>query len=332
MGLATRLPLALSGGHVTLPGAGPIAVFGPRAGADLSALPRDRLTVITTQRPDFDHFAAQGLDTVTAPSGRYATALVCLPRARALAQAMAAQAAICTDGPVIVDGDKTDGVESMLRALRAHPRATPGAPLSKAHGKLFTLAPGADLADWLPAAPQRIEDGFVTAPGSFSADGIDPGSRALADTLPAKLGARVIDLGGGWGYLAARALTREGIAHLDLVEADHAALDCARTNITDPRAHLHWADATTWRPDAPADTVITNPPFHTGRTADPGLGRAFITAAAAMLKPSGALWLVANRHLPYETTLAQHFKRVEEAAGDTRFKILHASHPSRQRR
>ncbi|MGR3460511.1 MAG: class I SAM-dependent methyltransferase [Roseovarius sp.] len=332
MGLATRLTLALGGGHVTLPGAGRIAVFGPRAGADLSALPRDRVQVITTLRPDFDYFSAQGFDRATAPSGRYAAALVCMPRARALAQAMVAQAAAGTDGPVIVDGDKTDGIESMLRALRAHARATPGAPLSKAHGKLFTLAPGADLADWQPQGPRMIEGGFITTPGSFSADGIDPGSRALADTLPATLGRHVIDLGAGWGYLSARALSREGIEHLDLVEADHAALDCARTNITDARAHLHWADATAWRPDTPADTVIMNPPFHTGRDADPGLGRAFIAAAALMLKPAGALWLVANRHLPYETTLAQHFKRVTEAAGDTRFKILHASHPSRQRR
>ena len=332
MGLATRLTRTLAGGTVTLPGAGRIAVIGPRAGADLSALPGDRVQVITTLRPDFDHFAAQGFDRATAPSGRYSIAVVCLPRARALAQVQVAQAVACTDGPVIVDGDKTDGVESMLRALRAHPRATPGAPLSKAHGKLFALAPGADLTDWQPGGPLRVEGGFVTAPGCFSADAIDPGSRLLADTLPATLGVHVIDLGAGWGYLASRALARDGIARLDLVEADHAALDCAQVNIADPRAHFHWADATAWRPDTPADTVITNPPFHTGRAADPALGRAFIAAASAMLKPSGALWLVANRHLPYETTLAQQFKRVGEAAGDNRFKILHASHPSRQRR
>jgi len=332
VGLATRLTLALSGGHVTLPGAGRIAVFGPRAGADLSALPPARVQVITTMRPDFDHFSAQGFDRATAPSGRYAAALVCLPRARTLAQAMVAQAVACSDGPVIVDGDKSDGIESMLRTLRAHASATPGAPLSKAHGKLFALDPGANLADWLPTGPQRIEGGFLTAPGSFSADAIDPGSRALADTLPAKLGGHVIDLGASWGYLASRALTRESIDRLDLVEADRAALDCARDTITDARARFHWADATRWQPEKSADTVIMNPPFHTGRATDPGLGRAFIAAASAMLKPAGALWLVANRHLAYEATLAQQFKRVEEAAGDSRFKIFHASHPSRQRR
>ena len=166
----------------------------------------------------------------------------------------------------------------------------------------------------------------------FSADSIDPGSRLLADTLPAKLGAHIADLGGGWGYLAARALERDTVTRLDLVEADHAALTCARLNVQDTRLHLHWDDATRWRADTLVDTVITNPPFHTDRTADPALGRSFIAAAAALLKPSGALWLVANRHLPYETSLAEHFSRIDEVTGDNRFKILHASRPSRKAR
>jgi len=329
VGLADRLTLALESGHLALPDTGAIAVFGPRAGTDLSALPRDRVRVISGFYPDHAHFSAQGYDCATEATGRYAAALVCLPRARALAQAMIARAAGASDGPVIVDGDKSDGIESVLRALRA--RAETGLPLSKAHGKIFALSPGADLSEWQSGGPQTVDGGFVTTPGVFSADGIDPGSRLLGDTLPASLGAHVIDLGGGWGYLSARALERADIDRLDLVEADHAALDCARRNLGDPRAHLHWADATSWQPETPADAVIMNPPFHTSRAADPALGRAFIAAAAGMLKPAGDLWLVANRHLPYETTLAERFRHVTEAAGDNRFKILHASHPSRQR-
>ena len=166
----------------------------------------------------------------------------------------------------------------------------------------------------------------------FSADAIDPGSRLLADTLPAKLGAHVADLGGGWGYLSNRILEREAVAHLDLVEADHAALECARQNVSDPRLRLHWDDATRWRPDELLDCLVTNPPFHTDRSADPGLGQAFIASAAAMLKPSGQLWLVANRHLPYEPDLSRLFATVTEAAGDNRFKILHAQRPSRKAR
>jgi len=72
-----------------------------------------------------------------------------------------------------------------------------------------------------------------------------------------------------------------------------------------------------------------NPPFHAGRAADPALGRAFIAAAARMLAPSGQLWMVANRHLPYEATLRETFRNVADAGGDGAFKVFHATRPLR---
>ncbi|MDT9081655.1 methyltransferase, partial [Escherichia coli] len=79
----------------------------------------------------------------------------------------------------------------------------------------------------------------------------------------------------------------------------------------DPRARFTWADATQGRP-GPFDAVVMNPPFHNGRAADPALGLAFIRAAAHALTPSGTLWMVANRHLPYEAALREAFREVEE--------------------
>ena len=48
-----------------------------------------------------------------------------------------------------------------------------------------------------------------------------------------------------------------------------------------------------------------------------------------MLKPSGQLLLVANRHLPYETALTAAFRSHSELAGTPGFKILHAEGPLR---
>ncbi|VAV99630.1 16S rRNA (guanine(1207)-N(2))-methyltransferase [hydrothermal vent metagenome] len=326
----SRLWVAMAEGGLVLPEAGDIAVFAPRAGADLTALPLARCHIISDFKPDHDHFAGLGFQCFTKPQGRYSAALILLPRAKALARALVAQAAAVTDGVVIVDGAKTDGVESLLRDCRK--RVAVLGPVSKAHGKVFWLNAGAGFDDWAAGEAHEIEGGFITAPGVFSADGIDPASQLLADHLPRKLGARVADLGGGWGYLSARALERQDIVALDLVEAGHGALDCARRNIADTRVKLHWADACVWRPEVLLDTVICNPPFHTARAADPDLGRGFIRAAAAMLKPAGQLWLVANRHLAYETTLAECFTEVTEIAGDNRFKLLRGFRPSRKRR
>lgn len=330
--LSDRLSVAMSDGDLTLPASGQIAVLAPRAPLDLSEFPKDRLQLITSSKPDHDAFTAQGYRCARLPEPPYAAAIVCLPRSKAQGRGLVAQAAdiVAQDGMVIVDGQKTDGVESVLRETRG--LGFVPSVLSKAHGKLFWFDAKPFPPEWKTKGPQHGDHGFVTAEGVFSADGIDPASRLLADSLPEKLGARVVDLGAGWGYLASRILQRDTVKTLDLVEADHNALDCASANIADPRARFHWADATVWRSDSGVDAVVMNPPFHTGRNVDPDLGRAFIAAAAAMLTPQGRLWMVANRHLPYEAALAQHFTDVSELTGDNRFKILSAARPSRARR
>ncbi|MFC7705816.1 class I SAM-dependent methyltransferase [Plastorhodobacter daqingensis] len=327
--LSLRLPLALEGGAFVLPADGRIAVLGPAAGTDLGCLPQERVHVIQGFRPDRDFFADRGLETGVAPEGDYCAAIICLPRSRSAALAMLALATahLPLGAPIVVDGQKTDGVDSMLRLLRT--RTDTGPALSKAHGKLFVFAsPGADvLADWA-AAPIHLASGFQTWPGVFSADGVDPASALLAAALPDRLPATVVDLGAGWGYLSAAILARQRVEQLHLVEADHAALSCAKVNITDPRAQFHWADATTFTLPVPVEAVVMNPPFHSGRAADPALGQAFIAAAARLLRPQGVLWLVANRHLPYEDVLRQRFREVEAVGGTPAFKLLRASKPA----
>jgi 16S rRNA (guanine1207-N2)-methyltransferase len=326
--MSVRLSLALDRGAVALPPEGRIGVFGATAGDDLRALPRERVTVVQGFRPDVDALTRQGWTVVPEAEGHFALSVVMLPRAREAARARIAEAARRTDGPLLIDGAKTAGVDGLLREVRA--RATVGEVLSKAHGKIFAVTGGA-FADWAEGGPRTVGDGFVTRPGVFSADGPDRGSVVLAAALPARLGARVADLGAGWGYLARAILAREGVAELHLIEADHAALACARINVTDPRARFHWADAVAFAPEAPFDTIVTNPPFHVSRAADPGLGRTFIEAARRMLTPRGDLWLVANRHLPYESTLRAAFRDVAELGDDPAFKMFHASHPLRSR-
>jgi 16S rRNA (guanine1207-N2)-methyltransferase len=318
------LSLALETGALSLPSTGQIAVYRPRLGDDLSDLPKGQVVVLTGFKPDHDHFA-QGYSVNPVPP--YAAALVCLPRSREAARALIARAAaeVTPGGVIAVDGQKTDGIDSALKELRG--RVELSDSLSKAHGKLATFRAGADLSEWL-ARPTMI-DGFQTLPGIFSADGPDRGSVLLAEALPQKLAGKVADLGAGWGYLSACVLQRPGVGRLDLVEAEADALDCARRNVTDPRARFFWADATTWRPDNLLDAVVMNPPFHLGRDADPGLGATFIRAARRMLAPNGSLWLVANRHLPYDAVLEECFLNHEEVAGNGSFRVIHATKPRR---
>jgi 16S rRNA (guanine1207-N2)-methyltransferase len=319
--------MALRGGALPLPEDGLIAVYGPAADDDLSALPRPRVEVVTGFRPDHDAFKAQGYALRHAGGGRYAAAILCLPRARAAARALVARACaeVAPGGLIAVDGQKTDGIDAMLKDLRA--RVAVSAPLSKAHGKLATLAACDAFAGW--TATPRMVQGFQTFPGVFSADGPDPASLLLAAALPALKG-RVADLGAGWGYLSRHILTSPGITALDLVEADFMALTAAEANVTDPRARFHWADVRQFTPAQRYDHVVMNPPFHTGRSADPGLGLAFIRASWRMLAPSGHLWLVANRSLPYDPALRALFRGIEDLGGSPAYRLTHASLPLRQ--
>ncbi|MEO0752442.1 MAG: hypothetical protein AAFY25_11635 [Pseudomonadota bacterium] len=141
LGSVSRLALALEAGAPALPHTGQIAVFAPRDGYDLSPLPKERCVIVTGFKPEFDRFEAAGFACRTALDGRVAAAVVCVPRAKALAQALVAQAVAISDGPVIVDGAKTDGVEAMFKACRK--RADVSAALSKAPGSQSSNPPWA---------------------------------------------------------------------------------------------------------------------------------------------------------------------------------------------
>lgn len=328
---ANRFTYALNEGLFALPEAGLILVLGAEGAEDLPPLPPARLAIVTRDAVTFHALKGQGFQVSETATGlSYAAAYIALPRARAEAEALLAEASarLSPGGLIILDGARTDGVERLWRDLKARGEVSPA--LAKAHGRIFTLAAAAGFEDWA-AQDQIIAGGFVTRPGVFSADGPDPGSALLAEALPARLKGKVIDLGAGWGFLAKAVLARPDVTRVLLVEANGTALDCARKNIQDARAEFIWADACAWQAPFRADHVICNPPFHRGRAADPALGLAVITAARRLLAPDGKLWLVANRHLPYQTALQSQFGQVDILAQTNAFRVICAQKPLRPR-
>ena len=320
----SRLSTALEQEGLVLP-EGPVAVMRAPGGYDLGGVDAGRLVMVHGFRPEFEASQRAGLKVATELPEGVGTAIVVVPRSKALARHMLAEAA-ATAALVIVDGQKTDGTDSLFKDCRGRLGDLPS--ITKAHGRLFWFE-GGDFSDWRAGPPQKGPHGFFTTAGVFSDGEVDRGSALLAAALPAKLPARMADFGAGWGYLSKAVLERDGVEHLDLIEAELRSLDCARLNITDPRAAFHWADATRWATSAPYGGIVMNPPFHTTRAADPCLGRAFISAAVKSLTPSGHLWMVANRHLPYEAALRDLFREVAEIAGDGAFKVFHASRPKK---
>lgn len=173
-------------------------------------------------------------------------------------------------------------------------------------------------------APRLAEAlGFWTQPGVFSWDRLDPGSRQLVERLP-PLSGHGADLGCGLGVLARAVLASARVTRLELVDLDRRAVEAARRNVEDPRAVFHWADARLAPPLSALDFVVTNPPFHDIGIEDRDLGQGFIRRAHQLLRPGGVLWVVANRHLPYEAVLSGLFARVTARGEGAGFKVYEA--------
>jgi 16S rRNA (guanine1207-N2)-methyltransferase len=229
--------------------------------------------------------------------------------------------ALKTDGRLIALAPKDKGGSRLGAELKAFGCEVD--ETSKRHHRICAVRRPATLAGIEDAiaqgAPRLVQSlGLWSQPGVFSWDRVDPGTALLSSRLPPFKG-RGADLGCGLGVLAHTVLAQAAVRELHLIDIDRRAVEAARRNVDDARAQFHWADATGTEPAlADLDFVVMNPPFHDAGAEDRGLGQAFIRRAAAVLRPGGACWLVANRHLPYEAVLADAFKSVRfdiEAGG-----------------
>jgi 16S rRNA (guanine1207-N2)-methyltransferase len=234
---------------------------------------------------------------------------------------------IADGGTLVCAGANEDGAASLEKHVgKAFGLA---GTLSKFHCRVFWAIKGEKAPPdyWRGLARlQPVGDGtWLSQPGIFSWDRVDDGSTLLARHLPDDLAGHVADFGCGWGFLAREMLARSSsIERIDLIDAEHRALEAARANIGDKRALFHWLDLAAEAVPATYDAVICNPPFHTGQAATPALGQSVIEAAARALKPGGRFFMVANRGLPYEPLLKWNFASYKTLADDNKFRVCAA--------
>lgn len=183
----------------------------------------------------------------------------------------------------------------------------------------------AGIESALAEGAPRVDDGLGlwTQPGVFSWNRLDPGSALLERNLPA-LSGKGADFGCGIGTLSRTILSSPKVTHLVMLDIDRRATEMAARNVQDSRTEIRWADVRSGLRLSGLDFVVMNPPFHDGGAEDQSLGQSFIRRAAESLRPGGVLWLVANRHLPYEGVLKPLFKRVTLRAEAAGYKVYEA--------
>ena len=336
----STLLLPFTTGQLIWPQAGGALFLRARTSPTLRQVAGSGLRCEQGYKPAADALVRAGwslCSTADAEATRYALVLVLPPRQRQEARALLARAIACCapGGKVVACVANDEGAKSGEADFKA--LAGLSGSLSKNHCRVYWSTVGAAscdatlLAAWRELdAPRPILDGrFTSRPGVFAWDRIDAASALLAAHLPSSLAGSAADLGCGFGYLAVELLERcPGITSMDLYEAEARALDLARQNLA-PFADrvaldFQWHDVTLGVPGR-YDVILSNPPFHAQGAGDrPDIGRAFITAAAEALRPGGRLWMVANRHLPYESVLDARFGTVRTVAQAQGFKIIEA--------
>lgn len=235
--------------------------------------------------------------------------------------------ALKTGAPLTVMAPKEKGGNRIAKELAAFGCVVETS--SRRHQRISVAARPPRLNEAIDEAvkaggPQRVEPlDLWSQPGIFSWDRIDPGSALLLSVLPAFTG-RGADLGCGIGILARAVLRSPAITGLALIDIDRRAIAAARRNVEDARAAFQWADARKLQINA-LDFIVMNPPFHEDGVEDKALGQAFVQRAQQMLRDGGSLWLVANRHLPYEALLAGAFSAVDLRADGDGFKVYEAT-------
>ena len=176
-------------------------------------------------------------------------------------------------------------------------------------------------------AMQAVEStGFTAQPGMFGWNKVDKGSTLLIKNLPDGLSGVGADFGCGYGFLARYVLDGEpDVTMMHCLDADRRAVQASRINLAahEGRTMVSWADVTKIPETLRGlDFIVMNPPFHEGKKTDNAIGAAFIRTAAACLRPGGALYMVANSHLPYERLIQEYFTTFKECATKDGFKVL----------
>jgi 16S rRNA (guanine1207-N2)-methyltransferase len=333
--------LPFADGTLSLPADGSVLFLRARDGYRLREMARPGWLCEQSFKPFADALVRSGLTlSEAAPEARFKLVLVLPPRQREEARALFARAALHAEGGGVVlacvpNAEGAKSAQADLQALLGSVNH-----LSKHKCRVFwgaSQAPSIDRAlldAWLLLdQPHPNAAGYFSRPGLFAWDRVDVASALLAAHLPEDLHGRVADFGAGYGFLATQMVAKcPRITSLDLYEAEARALEPARRNMERALREsgrelafaVHWHDVACGI-EGRYDAIVSNPPFHQGRADLPDLGRAFIARAANALQPQGRLWMVANRHLPYESTLAMHFQQVHNVAAKDGFKVIQAT-------
>ncbi|TFD93327.1 methyltransferase domain-containing protein [Cryobacterium lactosi] len=180
-----------------------------------------------------------------------------------------------------------------------------------------------------PRAVEHADLGLtVCAHGAaFAGTTIDIGTRYLLEFQGRMKpdATTAIDLGCGTGVLAAALARRRPGLQLLATDQSAAAVASAAATMTAngvaDRVQVLRDDALSAQPDASAELIMLNPPFHIGSSVHAGIALKLFEDAARVLRPGGELWAVWNTHLGYRPALTRIVGPTHQVGRNTKFTV-----------
>lgn len=273
------------------------------------------------------------------------TLVIFVPKAReALDMQLAlARFLLAENGQVLLVGEKREGIAGAARQLQALAPDTRKVDSAR-HCQVWVAGLAAtetpfEPEQWLrwhevECAGTRIS--VAGMPGIFSDGRLDEGTARLLESLAeTPVQGPVLDFACGAGVIGAWLQAHSpNTGPIDGIDVQAQAVFCAH--------HTYQRNQASGRILAsdglPGElgryqTIVTNPPFHSGVHTDTSMTEAFLSQVKQHLEPGGELRLVANRFLPYRELIEAQIGECNLLFQDSRFTVYQAfrGKPGRRR-
>ncbi|MCY7286692.1 MAG: class I SAM-dependent methyltransferase [Cryobacterium sp.] len=234
---------------------------------------------------------------------------------------------------VIAGGRIKHMTSAMNEVLRRHFGELHVSPARQKSRVLRAKAPIPDAAQTVvstwPVSVEHADLGLtVCAHGAaFAGATVDIGTRFLLEFLDRmKTDARsAIDLGSGTGVLAAALAQRRPALHVTATDQSAGAVASARAtmvaNALFDRVTVLRDDALRSHPEASAELIVLNPPFHIGSSVHAGIALKLFEDAGRVLQSGGELWTVWNTHLGYRPALTRLVGPTHQVGRNAKFTV-----------
>lgn len=165
----------------------------------------------------------------------------------------------------------------------------------------------------------------------FSRDHLDHGSRFLLEhfvSIPEL--EQVVDLACGNGVLGLMYQQAHPQSTVHFLDESYAAIESAKHNFAawfpdaQGRAEFDVADALEHQADNSVDLVLCNPPFHQQHATGDQIAKRLFQESKRCLRQHGEFWIVANRHLDYDSVLQRLFGNCRTVASNKKFSVYRA--------